>query len=424
MITKILNELAADNSRLAKESILKREKNNTTLKRVFEAAYNPYINYYIRQIPSGIATDLPLNLTLDDALTELTRFASREFTGNAAVNHLAFIMNNLNEDHNVIKLILQHDLECGVGIPTINKIWPGLIPTFEVMLAHKDMSGIKFPCYSQCKFDGARAHIYFDGEKVTAFSRNGKTFEIHGVLDTAARSIMSKGETWDGEFLLEKDGKIMDRKTGNGYLTKASRGTLTAEDATMLRFFAWDIVDFTETIPYKDRLEDLNNRFRSAFDQQLNMPFRMVQTVLCHNQEDADRHLQEMFDQGLEGTIVKNIDSVWQPKRTKDLGKRKAERSADLIVVDWKEGTGKYEGMMGALICRTSDDLLEVNVGTGFSDQERQDLDMSIIGKVIEVKYNELIKSKSEGSLTSMFLPRFVEVRSDKHQANSLAELN
>ena len=121
--------------------------------------------------------------------------------------------------------------------------------------------------------------------------------------------------------------------------------------------------------------------------------------------------------------MVKNMKSLWVPKRSKDMGKVKAYEEADLIVVAYEEGTGKNVGKLGALVCETSDGLLNVNVGTGLSDEERDwYYDDSIIGQVVTVGYNEIITSKSKEK-ASLFLPRFIAVRVDKVVANTLKEL-
>jgi DNA ligase-1 len=126
---------------------------------------------------------------------------------------------------------------------------------------------------------------------------------------------------------------------------------------------------------------------------------------------------------GKEGTIVKNINHMWVPKRSNELCKLKAIETADLMVVDVIEGTGKYVGMVGALKCKTEDGLLEVNVGSGFSDAERKEFfRFGMINSVIEVLYNEVIKSKGKDK-ASLFLPRFECVRFDKTVANTLGEL-
>jgi ATP-dependent DNA ligase len=103
------------------------------------------------------------------------------------------------------------------------------------------------------------------------------------------------------------------------------------------------------------------------------------------------------------------------------MGKMKQIEDADLIVVGWEEGTGKNIGKLGALVCETAEGKVKVNVGTGFSDEERLITD-DYVGKVITVQYNQLITDKKTGDY-SLFLPRFIEVRNDKSVANKFGDL-
>ena len=121
--------------------------------------------------------------------------------------------------------------------------------------------------------------------------------------------------------------------------------------------------------------------------------------------------------------MIKNMDAVWEPKRTKNIGKMKAYEEADLKIVALEEGGGKYAGMLGAFVCETSDGLLHVNVGTGLSDADRGEFaNSAMIGKIITVGYNEIITAKGKDQ-AALFLPRFICVRHDKDVANSFEEL-
>ena len=126
---------------------------------------------------------------------------------------------------------------------------------------------------------------------------------------------------------------------------------------------------------------------------------------------------------GQEGAIIKNMNSVWVPKRSKDLCKLKEINTADMIVVDVFEGTGKYTGMLGGIVCETSDGLVQVRVGSGFSDTDRaMNKAEDWIGNIVEVLYNTKIKSKGKDK-SSLFLPRYSLTRFDKTVANTIEEL-
>src|ERR1035437_789564 len=104
----------------------------------------------------------------------------------------------------------------------------------------------------------------------------------------------------------------------------------------MLVFATWDNVDFTSTIPYKDRIERLTKVGKNVIDKII-----VLATEIVHSKEEAQVFFEKQLDAGEEGAMIKNMDAVWQPKRSKDIGKMKAEEVADLVVVGVEEGTGK-----------------------------------------------------------------------------------
>jgi hypothetical protein len=77
-------------------------------------------------------------------------------------------------------------------------------------------------------------------------------------------------------------------------------------------------------------------------------------------------------------------------------------------------GAGKYEGMIGALLCESEDGVIKVAVGSGLKDDQRL-IDV-YTGKIISVKYNERITNKAGDQ--SLFLPIFDQLREDKDVAD------
>ncbi len=94
--------------------------------------------------------------------------------------------------------------------------------------------------------------------------------------------------------------------------------------------------------------------------------------------------------------------------------KMKATEEMELTCVGTTEGTGKYEGMIGALVCQGSIGAKDINVklGSGLTDHDREQPPEYYIGKDIDVLYNDIVKA--EGSTRySLFLPRFKRVVGD-----------
>ena len=120
--------------------------------------------------------------------------------------------------------------------------------------------------------------------------------------------------------------------------------------------------------------------------------------------------------QGEEGIILKDLSGIWQNRRSKTQIKFKGELECDLKIVGVEEGTGKYAGMLGAIICESADGVVKVRVGSGFNDEQRKTYTADLVDKIVAVKYNMRIKNKLGEE--SLFLPIFIEVRDDKDEAD------
>ena len=449
-VSNILTDLESNNSRLFKEEVLTINKNNEQLKRVLKAALDPYTQYYQRKIPKYERTEKPPQ-ALSWGLNQLQSLTKRELTGNAAIEHLQKILSNVTEDNaEVIKRVVTKDLKCGVSIATVNKIFgKKFIETYPCMLAsafnEKAFESIKYPALVQQKLDGMRANIIIDSEGIVDVrSRNGKQISLSGHFDNFVMNVFYKsptlanldvfhGAVLDGELLVldENNLFVLDRKTGNGILNKAVKGTITPEETARVRFECWDMIpleDFKKgicVIPYFDRVDILRERMEGVvtggYSHKVEQDhlISILETNTVGSYDDCVEIFNEALAEGEEGIIVKNGDSPWEDKRSKYQVKMKAELEADLLVEGIQEGTGKYEGQVGSLSCTTKDGTLKVNVGSGLNDEHRKKDPDEFIGKIVSVKYNEKIKDKNSEHW-SLFLPIFQELRLDKSEADNI----
>lgn len=428
-VLDILNELAADNSRLAKEAILKRELDNADLKQAFQLALDPNIQFYIRRIPEFVKSHK--QDTLKAAMHRLDLLTSRMLTGNAGYNHLALVLGSVSaDDAEVIKRIIGKDLRCGVNEATINKIWRGLIPEYPCMLAsaydQKLVDRVKFPAIAQLKLDGMRFNAIVKHGQVEFRSRNGKEINIPNAAFAqtfvSLAAFYGDDRVFDGELLVAgPDGQPLDRKTGNGILNKAVKNTQSEAEAALVRATLWDSISLEnfqqgiDTEPYQVRLAKLDNCLSAAKSPLVNL----APTTKVSDIDEARTIFERYLTAGQEGIILKTNDGIWENKRSKSLIKFKGELECDLLCVGWEEGTGKNVGRLGALVLESGCGKVRVNVGTGFSDADRVAFTSSnSIGRVVAVKYNARITDKSS-TTDSLFLPVFIEFRDDKDTADT-----
>ena len=415
----ILEDLAANPSRNYKIDLLKQHENNRLLREVVRLALDPFTQFYIRKIPKYEATGSGCLMAAMDQLFELS---SRAITGNAAIEHLTQVLESLSPTNAmVLERIIAKDLRCGVSTATANDVWLGLILDYPCMLAsqydQKLVDKMTWPAYVQLKLDGMRFNAVVRDGKCEFKSRNGKTIDLLGNLEQEFVSMANDRDcVFDGELLVaDEDGYPLNRQTGNGILNKALKGTINHDEASKVRATVWDYIPylyFTSgecPIPYSKRLTSLVN---------LPEKINLVPNFIVENIEEAQAKFKEYYDIGEEGIILKDPNAFWENKRSKSLIKFKGELECDLKIVDVEDGTGKYEGLLGALVCESEDGIIKTKVGSGFSDEDRAKIKkQDVVGKVVAVKYNARIRSKHEGE--SLFLPIFVEIREDKDKADS-----
>jgi DNA ligase-1 len=123
---------------------------------------------------------------------------------------------------------------------------------------------------------------------------------------------------------------------------------------------------------------------------------------------------KDAVEQGYEGIMIKDIDAVYECKRSHSWLKQKPYIEVSLEITDVEEGTGRNTGRLGALVCSGIDDgrLIRVNVGSGFSDSDRDQFWSgrdSLIGQVVEVRADAVTQNQ-DGSYSLRF-PRFLKFR-------------
>jgi len=421
-VNQFFTEVASNNSRIFKTAALMEHKNDTLLREVVRLALDPFTQFYQRKIPA-YTTNHTLGCSLQWGIDSLYELSSRSRTGNDAIAFLKHILTGLTaDDAKVIERIIDKSLDCGIHTSTANAVWPGLIKEYPVMLCspfeQRLVDKIKFPAITQCKMDGMRFNAIVREGKCEFRSRNGKEIQLLGNLEQEFISLAGDVDcVFDGELLVMRDGAILSRQEGNGILNKANKGTISANDAAMVNATVWDIIPyvyFTDghcPTPYSTRFTTLQN-------MNLSGKIHLVESAIVDDIETAKATFEKYLAAGQEGIILKDMNGPWEDKRSKGQIKFKGEMECDLKVVAVEEGSGKYEGQLGALVCVSSDGIVKVNVGSGFNDEQRKSLmPRDLLGKIVAVKYNARIKNNRGDE--SLFLPIFVEIREDKDVADS-----
>lgn len=430
---RLLEKVSAVNSQNVKAEVLRSHINDPLLLKVFAAGLNSFVTY-------GVTIDM--TETGDGALvfdhtdetgvwSLLDRLAKRELTGNSARDAIEKIRDELEPaSFAIFQRIINKDLRCAVTSTIVNKLIPGFIPVFDVMLAHKyEEKRIRtFPVAVEPKRDGVRVVCIVQNMEAKFYSRTGKPFPAIDHIGPFVVEALDRLSAWvEGAAYADPDHQLRS-EIGSfiGYYTQSivlegevvsgtfnktvgdvRRKDVKAEDAVYEIFDAVSLKDFLAD-DCKDRYS-FRRKVVEAFHACVlpGEPIRMLEQQIAHSHAEIQAIYEEFRTAGHEGAMVKPLLGLYQKKRSHAWLKIKAEESEDLIIVDAFEGEGKYLAMLGGLVVDRKG--VRVKVGGGFSDAQRFDLWQRfntgvdpIQGRLIEVEYHEVTP---DGSLRH---PRFI----------------
>ncbi|MCS7134318.1 MAG: ATP-dependent DNA ligase [Candidatus Pacearchaeota archaeon] len=163
---------------------------------------------------------------------------------------------------------------------------------------------------------------------------------------------------------------------------------------------------------------------------------KIAEGIITDKEEEAEKFYTEALKKGMEGIIMKNLNSHYQPgARVGTWVKFKpTQEPLDLVIVGAEWGTGKRSGWLSSFIlaCRHEDKFLEVGkVGTGVKEKseggvsfeeltkilkpliiEQKGREVKIKPKVVvEVAYQEIQKSPTYSSGFALRFPRILRLR-------------
>lgn len=437
-----LKKLNESDSRLHKEDVIRQAHEAAILGNEISqrflygirTCYNPFLTFGIKQIPES-AGIINAENPWEELSDLLSRLIDRSLTGHAARDAIQDMMWRFNSEewNNFIAPILRRDMRSGISEKTINKIVKDTeyeVPTFGCQLAtncegRPEMRGIK---RLEPKLDGVRVLMIVEPYgmgKVVSYSRNGKVFEnfthIEEQLNTIDDDILrilgpefSSGIVFDGEVV------------GNSFqelMRQARRKTDVQNDDSVFHIF-----DVLPLVDFKRGYWNAHLGKRIKYLQGLSEVFDDLQNVklLPSIEVDLDdalgvvkfqEYANDMVAAGFEGIMIKSLGAPYECKRNKFWLKWKPTITVDLQVVGIEEGTGRNMGRLGALICNGIDDDKEitVNVGSGFSDSDRDNLWADrelVIGSTVEIMADAI--TQNQDGTYSLRFPRFVRFRDDK----------
>lgn len=425
----VISTLEDHPSRLDKEAIIlaQAQAGNAELFHGFRLAFDAMITFGLKQIPEKTDEDGP-GLPWDMFTLALTGFTTRNVTGNTARDMIQTMMKSATKSqwNGWYRRILIKDMRAGFSENTVNKVvgkkWPDYaVPVFSCQLAHDSanhegkVTGQK---YIEVKLDGVRVItiVRTDG-RVDQFSRNGKELVNFENIKAQISAVVKKDPP---KYDLVLDGEVMSSSFQDLMKQIHRKSDVEASDAVLHLFDLCPLEQFQTGKWDKDQETRSLYVYEWHKKHKADLPnVAVVGHELVDLDGDAGKLRFKEINQfaiagGYEGIMIKDPKAPYETKRTASWLKLKPFIEVSLTVTAVEEGTGRNIGKLGALVCKGQDDGKDivVNVGSGFSDANREDYWLArdqVVGKVVEVRADAI--TQNQDGTYSLRFPRFLTFR-------------
>ena len=376
-----------------------------------ELVYDKEKSYGVTGIKYDYAVDKCTIVQMPDQAfyDSLTRLETRRVTGNAAKTLVGELRRSYGH---LIDMVLCKSLFCGASVKTLEKAGFNFIQ-FKIAKGDKRTTGLrKYPGWAQTKYDGFRCVATITNGSVIFKTSSGRPFNIQWlsdyILDYYSRIGLEDGIVLDGELVCGEGG-IEDRKDAVGILNQVLKSGYQVPKDTMT-FAVFDHLPLPHfeaqkcDIPYMHRHSCIPTDIPRV---------KRVENIEVRNAQELEEAYHKIVEQGGEGVMYKSPAHFYNYKRSLEWEKLKPDDSADLKVIGYIPGEGRFKGYMGALRVQgmVGDKLVTTKVGTGFSFAIRSVPEEDWIGRTVEVKYMHITESEGQYSL---YAPRFMRFRPDK----------
>tara|TARA_X000000368_G_scaffold190179_1_gene149963 strand:+ start:25 stop:909 length:885 start_codon:yes stop_codon:yes gene_type:complete len=286
------------------------------------------------------------------------------------------------------------------------------------MLAHdsanheKKMVGKKF---LDNKLDGVRVITIILNGVVTMYSRNGKQFINFGHVEKELEDLLGK-ESHEGGIVL--DGEMVSSSFQALMKQVHRKDNVEATDAKYALFDILPLDEFqtgVSTLGCRARHKQLLETIPENSDNMFVVEKVEVDLDTQEGQTMFRGYNKLAVESGFEGIMIKDVDALYECRRSHYMLKAKPFIEVSLSVVDTEEGTGRNVGKLGALICEGKDDgkFIRVNVGSGLSDEQRETFwthKEDLINQIAEVRADAITKNQDSEEYSLRF-PRFKTFR-------------
>ncbi len=426
MLNDLINDLRSTSKPSEKQAIVY-NNHSEFLKFILLATLEPFKKYHVKIKPGDIPEEAGDD-TLDEFETQADFKVLLDFCEQSKSNKqnrlqvIKFLKTLKAGSQELAMGILNKNWKVGLSHKTANKLYPGLVTSYEVQLANNYLKVKNKKTYKaknrwcSYKLDGVRCTFLRFEDGWQALSRQGKEFLTVGHLKPQLEKLWEQHgiDFWDGELYITDapfeyiQGMVMRFTKGTGY------------ELEFRAFICGKKEDFLNQVC-------IEGSFNIVTDDYLNKelaPKIKEQKQWMITEEEIGATLEEAFEIGHEGIMLRDPEKLYDFKRSDALLKLKESNSdksieelSDCLVVDIVidsfpviiNETMIYKQLLTKLIVEQADEKI-CTVGSGFDLRFRYkctDNPEDILNKVVEIKF------QGYGSKGRMRFPRLHRVRED-----------
>lgn len=373
-LNEFVKQMNQTNSSTDKQLTLKK-LNDPFIRDILYYTYNPLITFGITS--KNLMTDDQTSNHLPDLFQLLDNLSERTLTGHSALKTIGNYISNFNTEHQeLLKNIIDKNLKIRIDVKSINKVYPNLIPEFNVALASKyDPKRVQIyeGWYASRKLDGVRCLTWVSKTgQVKSYSRTGNEyFSLQKVHDDLLK-LPYRGVVYDGEIVsMDSEGN----ESFQGCMKEVTRKDRTMDNPTFILF---DILN--EDVFFKGEISPkLKERYESLSLLNLHSTnhLKLLKQTLLTSFDQLEELRNEARENKWEGLMIrKNIP--YEGKRSNNLLKLKDFFDAEYKVRGVEFGPFRTIGEDGTEVeLQVVSNIIiehkgyEVSVGSGFSLDQR-----------------------------------------------------
>ena len=307
LLSEILGKLENFKTQEEKFELLSTYQKEPILKKILTIAYNPWIDFGMQDFtPKRHGKKFGMGLTkflhlLTDIIDEKYSEKEKLFSCNMAMMHID------DRDANIFLKLLRQELELGLELETINRVWPGLIMIYPVSDPTPDdykTFGF-YPAAVQPISRGFRVNVIIHKDNVLYKDKLGNDIKGWEMYDEQFKNLAQSNSTvFDGHAVVANGTVIVE--TNNEKVLEA--------EPENIRFNFWDVIRYDGFIKGEDTRIGYNWRHNGlehmcilAADKNKVPCYDIVKADLV----GSDEQLELTVEKYKYKCVIKSLDGTW-----------------------------------------------------------------------------------------------------------------